>query len=96
VLPSPKARVKIPLLLVDDNPEKIDASPLAAPDELPAITLNAPLMLVPEPAEIAMLLSEPDADKPLLISKVPLLPMLAVPVLSNITQHTCCSCVACQ
>jgi hypothetical protein len=80
VSPSPKARVKLPPLLVDDNPETIDASPPAAPDKLPAALLNAPPMLVPEPTEIVLLPPEPDANKPLLISKVPLLPMLAVPV----------------
>jgi hypothetical protein len=32
VLPSPKARVKLPLLLVDDDQKMIDASPPAAPD----------------------------------------------------------------
>jgi hypothetical protein len=40
-------------------------------------------MSVPEPAEIAMLPPEPDADKPLPIPKAPLLPMLAVPVFIN-------------
>jgi hypothetical protein len=69
VLPSPKARVKLPPLLVNDNPETIDASPPAAPNKLPAFTLNTPPMLVPRPTEIAMLPSEPDVDKPLLISK---------------------------
>ncbi len=44
VLPSPKARVKLLLLLVADNPEMIDASLPAAPDKLPAATLNAPPM----------------------------------------------------
>jgi hypothetical protein len=83
VLPSPKARVKILPLLVDDDPETIDASPSAAPNESPPVTLNASLMLVPEPTEIAMLLPELDADKPLLISKAPLLPTLAVPVFND-------------
>jgi hypothetical protein len=84
VLPSLKARVKIPLLLVADNQEMIDASHLAAPDELPAGTLNTPPMSVPEPAEIAMLPPEPDADKPLQTPKAPLLPTtLAVPVFIN-------------
>ncbi len=83
VLPSPEARVKIPPLLVDGNPEIIDASPPAAPDESPPVTLNAPLMLVPELAEIAMLPSNLDADKPLPIPKAPLLPALAVPVFIN-------------
>ena len=59
-----KARVKLPpLLLVDDDPETIYASPPAAPDESPAVTLNAPPMSVPEPTEIAMLPPEPDADE---------------------------------
>jgi hypothetical protein len=69
VLPSPKARVKLLPLLVDDNPEMIDASPPAAPEELLAVTLNAPPMLVPETTEIAMLPPKPDADEPLPISK---------------------------
>jgi hypothetical protein len=55
VLPSPKARVKHLPLLVNDDPETIDASPPAALDESPAITLDTPPMLVPEPTEIAML-----------------------------------------
>jgi hypothetical protein len=80
VLPSPEARVKILLLLVDDNSETFDTSPPAAPNKLPAITLNTPLMLVPEPTEIAMLPSEPEADEPLPIPKAPSLPTLAVPV----------------
>jgi hypothetical protein len=40
-------------------------------------------MSVLEPAEIAMLPSEPDADKPLPIPKASLLPMVAVPVFIN-------------
>ncbi len=44
MLPSPKVRVE---LLVDGDPETIDASPPAAPDKLPAILLNASPMLVP-------------------------------------------------
>jgi hypothetical protein len=83
VLPSPKARVKIPPLLVDDDPETINTSLPAAPEEFPAITLNTPLMLVPEPTEIAMLSPEPDADKPLSISRAPLLPTLSVTVFNN-------------
>ena len=83
VLPSPKARVKHPLLLLDDDPETIDASLPAAPDKSPAVTLDAPPMSVPEPSEIAMLLLRPVADKPLPISKVPLLLTLAVLVLNN-------------
>jgi hypothetical protein len=65
LLPSPKARVKLMLLLVAKDPEMIDASPLAAPDKSPALTLNAPPMLVLEPTEISMLPPKPDADKPL-------------------------------
>ncbi len=75
VLPSPKVRVK---LLVDGDLETVDTSSPAAPNKLPAISLNASPMLVPKPTEIAMLLPEPDADKPLLIPKA-LLPALAVP-----------------
>jgi hypothetical protein len=59
VLPSPEARVKLPPLLVDENPETIDESPPAAPAQLPAVTLNAPPMLVPESTEIAMLPFKP-------------------------------------
>ena len=88
VLPSPEARVKLPPMLVDVNPETIDPTPLAAPDELQAITLNTPLMLVPEPTEIAMLPPEPDADKPLPISKAPLSPTLTVPVLNDRSPNT--------
>jgi hypothetical protein len=88
VLPSPEARVKIPLLLVDDDPEMIGASPPATTNKSPAFTLNAPPMLVPEPTEIAMLPPEPDADKTLLISRVPLLPMLTVPVFNNESPNT--------
>ena len=47
VLPSPGARVKLSLLLANDDPETIDVSPLAALDKSPAITLNTPPMLVP-------------------------------------------------
>jgi hypothetical protein len=83
VLPSPKAQVKLPPLLVGDNLETIDASPPSAPTKLPVVTLNAPPMTVPEPTEIAMLPPEPDADEPLPISKVALLPTLAVPVPNN-------------
>jgi hypothetical protein len=83
VLPSPKDRVNILPLLVNDNPKTIDASPPAAPNELTAVTLNAPLMSVPEPTEIAMLPPEWDADQPLPISKVPLLPTLGVLVFNN-------------
>ncbi len=83
VLPSPKARVKLPLLLVDGDPEMINASPPAAPNELPVVTLSTPPMLVPDPTEIAMLLPEPDADKPLPISRAPLSPTFAVPVFNN-------------
>jgi hypothetical protein len=46
VLPYPKARVKLPPLLVADNPEMIDSSPPAAPNKLPAFTLNTPPMLI--------------------------------------------------
>jgi hypothetical protein len=88
VLPSPEARVKLPLLLIADDPETIDASPPAIPNKLPVITLNTPPMLVPEPTEIAMLMLELDADKKLLISKVPLLPTLAVPVFNNESPNT--------
>jgi hypothetical protein len=72
VLPFPEARVKLLLLLANDNPETIDASPPAAPDKLPAVILDAPPMLVPNPTEIAMLPPKPDADKSLLIFKAPL------------------------
>jgi hypothetical protein len=74
--------------MVDDDPETIDASPPAAPDEIPAVTLNASPMLVPEPTEIAMLPPEPDADEPLPISKAPLSPTLAVPVLNHRSHNT--------
>jgi hypothetical protein len=83
VLPSPEAKVKLPLLLVDDNPETIDASPPAAPDKLPVITVNALQMLVPEPTEIALLLPKLDAEEPLPIPKAPLLPRLADPVFND-------------
>jgi hypothetical protein len=97
VMPSPKARVKLLLLLVADNPEMIDASPPAAPNELPAVTLNTPPMSVPELTEIAMLLPKPDADKPLPISRAPLSPTLAVPVFNNRSpQHAHCYCIALQ
>jgi hypothetical protein len=43
--PSPEGRVE---LLVDGDPAAIDASPLAAPNKLPAILLNASQMPVPE------------------------------------------------
>ena len=88
VLPSPEARVKLPPMLVDVNPETIDPTLLAAPDELQVVTLNAPLMLVPEPTEIAMLLLKQDADEPLPISKAPLSPRLAVPVLNDRSPNT--------
>jgi hypothetical protein len=67
-------------LLAASNPVMIDTSPPTAPKELTAVTLEAPPMSVPEPTEI-----EPpqDAHKPLLISKAPLLPTLAVPLLNN-------------
>ncbi len=55
MLPSPEARVKLPPLLVDDYTETMDASPPAAPDMLPVVTLNAPPMSMLEPTEIAML-----------------------------------------
>ncbi len=83
VLPSPKARVKLMLLLVNDHPEMMDASPPAAPDKSAAIILNAPPMLVLEPTEVALLPTDPDADEPLPISKARLLPALAVPVLND-------------
>jgi hypothetical protein len=83
VLPSSEARVKLLLLLVNEDQETIDAYPPAAPDKLPAITLNAPPMLVPEPTEIAMLPPEPDADEPLPISRVPQLPTLTVLVFND-------------
>jgi hypothetical protein len=83
VLPTPKARVKILPLLVDDDPEIIDTSPPDALDKLPAVTLNASPILVPEPTEIVMLSSKPDANKPLPIPKAPLLPMLADPVFKD-------------
>jgi hypothetical protein len=88
VLPSPKARVKILLLLVNDNPETIGASPPDAPDKLPAVTLNPPPMSVPEPAEIAILQSKPDADKPPSIPRVPLSPRLLFQCVS-IDHPTC-------
>jgi hypothetical protein len=75
VLPSHKVIVK---LLVDGGQEMIDTSPPAAPGRLPAVSLNASPMLVPLPTEIAILPLKPDADKPLLMPKVPLLPTLAV------------------
>jgi hypothetical protein len=53
VLPSPEARVELLPLLVAYNLEMIDASFQDAPNKLPVITLNALLMLVPEPTEIA-------------------------------------------
>ncbi len=37
-LPSPEARVKVSSLLINDNSERIDASPPAAPNKLPAVT----------------------------------------------------------
>jgi hypothetical protein len=83
VLPFSDTRVKLPPLLDAGVPETIDASPPAAPDKLLVVTLNAPQMLLMEPTEIAMLLPEPDADKPLLISKAPLLPTLAVPLFND-------------
>ena len=43
VLPSPEVRVK---LLVDGNPETIDASPPAAFGKSPAVTVNTPPMLL--------------------------------------------------
>jgi hypothetical protein len=88
VLPSPKARVKIPPLLVADDPETIDTSSPAAPGKLPAVTLNAPPMLVAEPTEIAMLPPKPDADEPLPISKAPLLHKLVPPVFNNESPNT--------
>jgi hypothetical protein len=66
-------------LLATGNPEMIDTSPLTAPKELTAITLEAPPMSVLEPTEIE---PKQDAHKPLPISK-PLLPTLAVPLLNN-------------
>ncbi len=83
VLPIPEARVKLPPMLVDVDPETTDPTPLAAPDELLAVTLNAPPMLVPEPTKIAMLPPEPDTDEPLPISKAPLSHTLTVQVLNN-------------
>jgi hypothetical protein len=88
VLPSPKARVKLPPLLVDDYTETMDASPPAAPDMLPAVTLNAPTMLVLEPTEIAMLPPSPDPDKQFRMSKAPLSPALTVPVLNDRSPDT--------
>jgi hypothetical protein len=97
VLPSPEARVKLLPLLVDDNPETVDGKNPAAPEMLSAITLSAHPMLVSEPTENAMLPPEPEADKPLLISKAPLPPTLTVPVFSNRSPtHTRCSCIAHQ
>jgi hypothetical protein len=83
VLPSPKVRVKIAPLLVDGNPETIDASLPAGCDKSPAVTLYTPPMLVPEPTEISMLPPEPDKDKPLPMPKAPLLPTLAVSVFND-------------
>jgi hypothetical protein len=88
VLPSLEARVKLLPLLVYDDQKTINVSPLASPNKLPAFTLNAPPMLVPKPTEIAMLMPEPDADKPLLISTVPLSTTLAVPVFNNESPNT--------
>jgi hypothetical protein len=87
VLPSPKARVKILPLMVNDDPDTIDTSPPAAPDKLLTVTLNAPPMLVPEPTEIAKLPPEPDADEPLPTHKAPLLPTFTVPVFDNISPN---------
>jgi hypothetical protein len=88
VLLSPGARVKLLLLLVDDDPETIDPSPPAALDKSPAVTLNAPPMLAPEPTEIAKLPPKLNADEPFLISKVSLLPTLAILALNNRLSNT--------
>ena len=48
----------------------------------PAVTLNVPPAPSPEPTETAMLPPEPDADEPLPMLMSPLLPEVAVPVLS--------------
>ncbi len=87
-IPSPEARVKLPPLLVDDDHKMIDASPPAATDESPAITLNAPQMLVPKPTEIAMLLPEPDVEQPLPIPKASLSSTLIVPVFNDRSPNT--------
>ena len=79
---SPKARVKLSPLLVAEGPEVIDASPPAAPNKLPADTLNAPPMSALEPTEIALLPPGLDADKPHPISKAPLLPTLCIQCLT--------------
>ncbi len=56
-----------------------NASPLAAPNKSPAVSLKASPILVPERTEIAVLPLEPDADKLIPIPKVPLSPTLAIP-----------------
>jgi hypothetical protein len=67
-------------LMAAGDLEMTDTSPSNAPKESTAVTLEAPPMSVPELFEIE---PKQDAHKPLLISRAPLLPTLAVPVLNN-------------
>jgi hypothetical protein len=75
-----KARLPMLLLLL--------LLPSSATNESPAVTLDAPLMLVPEPTEIVMIPLELDADKPLPIPKAPLAPTLAVQVFKERSPNT--------
>ena len=69
--------------LVDD-PAMTEAAPpsLPAAEASPAVTLKVPPAASPDPTEIAMLPPEPDADEPLPMLMSPLVPKVAVPVLS--------------
>jgi hypothetical protein len=57
-------------------------------EEESVLSNNPRPMSVPEPTEIAMLPPDPDADESLPISKVPLSPALAVPVLNDRSPDT--------
>ena len=88
MLPSRKARLKLPPPLVDDDPAMIEAAPPDSPEESPAETLNVPPLPSPEPTEIAMLPPDPLADDPLPRLTWPLVPTVAAPVLRDKSPDT--------
>jgi hypothetical protein len=59
---SPESRVKLPMALVEDDPELSEEDPPESPEESPAVRLSVPPLLLPEPVEISELSPDPGAD----------------------------------
>ena len=84
VAPALKARLKLLPSLLDGDRKNIEAPPpVFDPEELVAMTLNAPPLPSPEHTEIAILPPDPEEDEQLPRFTAPLVPTLAVPVLKD-------------